>query len=778
MLQVEIDGKKVSVEYGSTIMEAADKAGVYIPHFCYHKKLSVAANCRMCLVQVDKNAKPAPACATPCTDEMKVFTRSETALKAQKGVMEFLLVNHPLDCPICDQGGECQLQDLSVGYGGMQSRYEEEKRVVINKNLGSLVSTDMTRCIHCTRCVRFGQEVAGIMEMGMVGRGEFAQIMPYIESTIDSELSGNIIDLCPVGALTSKPFRYTARSWELNRRKSVSPHCGLGSNISVHAKNNKVLRVVPQTNEDINECWISDKDRFAYEGLNGDDRLTKPLMKKDGEWIEVDWQEALNYVGGELKRISNDQLGFIGTAHQTLEELYLLQKIARALGCENVDFRLRQRDFALDGLRNGVPFLGQSVESIEEADRFLVIGSDLRKDHPLLAHRIRKAVKYASELNVINVYSQDFLVKAKQVVVNPADLLNTVGQIAKAILTAKKASTRNTSIEAYLAKVTVSADAQAVADSLLSGLDSRILLGNVAEHHPDFTAIYALTQEIATALNAKFGLLGESANSVGGYVAKAYPTSSKGLNAYEMFAKNLKGYVVLGAEAELDSANGAKALSALKQAEFVVALSSYKHQATEYANVILPISPFTETSGTFINTEGKVQSFQGVVKPLGETRPAWKVLRVLANLLNLAGFDYNSSEEIKAEIVGSGDISGKLDNSIKTSEAINLNSALDSGKGLIRVGDIKIYHADALVRRSKSLQKTKDGKAPVASMNSATLAQCKAQAGQQIQLKQESQAVSLTVACDDSLPNGVVRVSGGHETTSLLGDLFGTISVA
>ncbi|MDP3686326.1 MAG: NADH-quinone oxidoreductase subunit NuoG, partial [Sulfurimicrobium sp.] len=382
-------------------------------HFCYHKKLSIAANCRMCLVQVEKAPKPLPACATPVTDGMKVLTRSESAIRAQKGVMEFLLINHPLDCPICDQGGECQLQDLAVGFGGVASRYEEEKRVVANKELGPLISTDMTRCIHCTRCVRFGQEISGVMELGQAGRGEHSEIMPFVERTVDSELSGNMIDLCPVGALTSKPFRYTARAWELTRRASVSPHDSLGSNLAVHVKSNRVMRVVPRENESINECWLSDKDRYSYEALNSEQRLTQPMIKRHGEWQECDWQTALEYVANGLKRIRDDhgadQIGALASPHSTLEELYLVQKLVRGLGSGNVDHRTRQSDFSADGATRGAPWLGQSIAAVQELDCILVVGSNLRKDHPLLAHRLRQAVKAGADLNLLNPLDDDLL---------------------------------------------------------------------------------------------------------------------------------------------------------------------------------------------------------------------------------------------------------------------------------------------------------------------------------------------------------------------------------
>src|SRR6266511_1013994 len=441
MPKLTIDGRETEVKNGATVMDAANGLGIYIPHFCYHKKLSIAANCRMCLVQIEKAPKPQPACATPVGEGMKVFTRSDYARDAQNGVMEFLLINHPLDCPICDQGGECQLQDLAVGYGKSASRYAEEKRVVLNKSLGPLTSTDMTRCIHCTRCVRFGQEVGGVMELGMIGRGEHAEIIAFVGKTVDSELSGNVIDLCPVGALTSKPFRYTARNWELSRRKSVSPHDSLGSNLIVQVKQNRVMRVLPLENEAINECWLSDKDRFSYEGLNSEDRLTRPMVKRDGTWMETDWQTALEHVVRELKRVREHHgaaaIGALVSPHSTLEEMHLAQKLVRGLGSENIDFRLRQSDFSTDGKREGATWLGMSIAEFAALDRVLVVGSFLRKDHPLLAQRLRQAAKKGARIALVHAADDDLLLPlAHKAIVAPSALPRMLAEIVVSAATA------------------------------------------------------------------------------------------------------------------------------------------------------------------------------------------------------------------------------------------------------------------------------------------------------------------------------------------------------
>jgi NADH-quinone oxidoreductase subunit G len=760
MLNIEIDGKQLTVEQGSTIMDAADALGIYIPRFCYHKKLSVAANCRMCLVQVEKAPKPMPACATPVTEGMKVMTRSDTAVKAQKAVMEFLLINHPLDCPICDQGGECELQDLAVGYGAGASRYAEEKRVVFNKNIGPLINTDMTRCINCTRCVRFGQEIGGMMEMGQIGRGEHAEITTFIERSIDSELSGNIIDLCPVGALTSKPFRYSARAWELTSRPSVSPHDGLGANLTVQTKDNRVFRVLPRDNEDINECWLSDKDRFAYEGLNAADRLRRPLIKRNGEWHEADWPDALAFVTTALKRIRDEQgeeqIGALASPHATVEELYLLHKLMAAIGNGNVDHRLRQSDFSADATLQGAPWLGMSIAEVNQLNRVLVVGSTLRADHPLLAHRLRQAVKRGAELNLINPVDDDLLCRvANKAIVAPDAMVSMLDQVRRA-----------------LAGESADAAAQAMATSLKGGERKAVLLGNLAQHHPRYAELHVLAQQVAQLSGAKFGFLGEAANSVGAWLAGAVPGSA-GMNAGEMIDNPRRAYLLLGIEAELDSYNPAKTLAALQAAQLVVALSPYKHKALDYAHVILPVAPFTETSGTFVSTEGRVQSFNAVVKPLGETRPAWKVLRVLGNLMDVAGFDQDSAEQVKAEALA-GDIAAKLSNQLKATAA----KAAAPVAGLQRIGEVPAYHADAIVRRAAALQKTAAAAAlQGAWMNGATLTSVGVAENEDVIVCQGAGSIVLKAKRDDRLPAGCVRVAGGLAATAMLGGLLDEIVV-
>ena len=774
MVEIEIDGRTLQVEDGSTVIEAAHKLGTYIPHFCYHKKLSIAANCRMCLVQVEKAPKPMPACATTVTNGMKVFTHSDMAVKAQKAVMEFLLINHPLDCPICDQGGECQLQDLAVGYGDSASKYQEEKRVVPDKDLGPLVSTDMTRCINCTRCVRFTQEIAGFQELGQSYRGERAEIMPFIGQTVNSELSGNIIDLCPVGALTSKPFRFSARTWELSRRKSVSPHDGLGSNLIVQTKHDKVLRVLPLENEDINECWLSDKDRFSYQGLESAERLTRPMVKQGGEWKEVDWNVALDYAAHALRDVAKTHggsaIGGLLSPHATLEELYLAQKLLRGLGSENIDFRLRHADASGDGKRKGTPWLGMKIAEISALDRVLVVGAFLRKDQPLIAQRLRQSAKKGAQVSVIHGADDDLLIKlAARAVAAPSQLPAVLGQVLKAVAHAK-----GTTVDGAVAALAVSTEAQAIADSLLSGANVGILLGNFAQQHPQAALLQALAAQIAATLGGRFGFLGEAANSVGGYVARAVPGAG-GLAAAAMLAAPRQAYVVLGAEPELDCADGAQALAAVRQAACTIVMTPFKSAAMlDYAAVLLPVSPFSETSGTFVNAEGRAQSFYAAGKPLGESRPAWKVLRVLGNLLEQPGFDQESSEAVRAEVLG-GDpgFVGGLDNGIAT---IGFHPA-PSASGLERLAEVPIHFADALVRRAPALQRAADSAAPAARMNAATLAHLGVAAGDRVKATGSAGSATLPAALDGGLADGVVRIAAAHVDTVALGAMFGALTV-
>jgi NADH-quinone oxidoreductase subunit G len=784
-VNLEIDGKPVEVPAGATIMEAAHRLGIYVPHFCWHKKLTIAANCRMCLVHVEKAPKPLAACATPVTEGMRVYTRSETAIQAQRGVMEFLLINHPLDCPICDQGGECQLQDLAVGYGGGASRYAEAKRVVTAKDLGPLVAAEeMTRCIQCTRCVRFGREIGGVMELGMVGRGEHAEILAFLGRSVDSELSGNMIDVCPVGALTSKPFRFTARPWELTRLKSVSPHCGLGANIEVQVKLEQVMRVLPLENEAINECWLSDKDRFSYVALNSPDRLTTPMIRRAGRWERADWPIALETVAVGLRRVLQDhgaqQVGALASPHSTFEELFLLGRLLRGLGSGNVDFRLRQSDFSADAEQIGsvagsAPWLGMSITELSALKRALLVGSQLRKDHPLIAARLRQAVRRGARVSSVHCLDDDWLLPLHgKLIVPPVELPLALAQVLRALLDLKGVPS-GAELRALVAAEVPTAEARAIAESLAEGGDSAVLLGNLAQHHPQAALLQWLGLEIARHAGARFGFLGEAANSVGGYLAGAVPfLAPAGLNARAMLAQPRRAYLLLHAEPELDCHDPHQALAAMRAAEFVVAFSPFLHRAAEYAHVLLPIAPFTETAGSFVNTEGRVQSFAGVVRPLGETRPAWKALRVLANLLGLPGFDYGSAEEVRREALAGDDLTQRLSNDAAASPVA---IARAPAAGIQRVAEVPIHFADPIARRSEPLQLTADAAPPSAGMPGALMDRLRLKDGDLVRVMQGGGMAVVSARRDDRVPPGCVRLAAAHPVTAELAGMFETVTI-
>ena len=770
MIDIELDGKKVSVVEGSMVMHAADAAGTTIPHFCYHKKLSIAANCRMCLVDIEKAPKPMPACATPVIQGMVVRTRSDKAIKVQKSVMEFLLINHPLDCPICDQGGECQLQDLAVGYGASSSRYDEEKRVVFHKNVGPLISMqEMSRCIHCTRCVRFGQEVAGVMELGMRHRGEHSEITTFVGQTIDSELSGNMIDICPVGALTSKPFRYAARTWELSRRKTISPHDSTGANLIVQVKAQQVMRVVPLENEDINECWIADRDRFSYEALNSDQRLHTPMIKQGGQWQAVDWTTALAYVADGLKRIQAEHgsaaIGALGSAHRTVEELHLLARLVRGLGSESIDHRSRHADFANTAATGKARWLGLPIAALSSLDRALVVGSFLRKDHPLFAQRLRQAARKGGLVMSLSAVSDDWAMPvAARITAAPGAWAQALADVAAAVAAAK-------GLAAPVAGQ-AHAEADAVAQALLSGERKAVLLGNAAAQHPQAGTLLALAQWIAAQTGATVGYLSADANTVGAQLVNALPGVG-GLNAGQMLSQPMKALLLLDVEPTVDAADPSAAQAALAGAGLVVVLTSFKDAAVPNADVLLPIAPFTETSGTFVNAEGRAQRFAGVVKPAGDSRPAWKVLRVLGNLLGLPGFSHETSEAVLAEALG--DLAGlgaRLDNS----SAAPLVPAAPLA-GLQRLADVPIYATDALVRRAPALQHTADARPALASLPAALWQALALQPGDAVRVTQGTGQAVLPAQQDATLAADTVRVPAGLAATATLGPMFGAVTV-
>jgi NADH-quinone oxidoreductase subunit G len=776
MAELLIDGKTVTVPDGSVVMHAADAAGIYVPHFCYHKKLSIAANCRMCLVDIEKMPKPMPACATPVTNGMVVRTKSDKAVKAQQSVMEFLLINHPLDCPICDQGGECQLQDLAVGYGGSASRYAEEKRVVLTKDVGPLISMqEMSRCIHCTRCVRFGQEVAGAMELGMIHRGEHSEITTVTDRTIDSELSGNMIDICPVGALTSKPFRYSARTWELSRRKSVSPHDSTGANLIVQVKSGTVMRVVPLENEDVNECWIADRDRFSYEALNSAQRLKQPMIKQGGQWQAVDWTTALGYVADGLKRVKAEfgtsHIGALAHPMSTVEEMHLLGKLVRGLGSESIDHRLRHADFGNTAAAGKARWLGRSIASLSTLDRAFVIGSFLRKDHPLFAARLRHATKRGARIASLNAVHDDWaLPLAATLTAAPSQWLQQLADVAAAVA-------RAAGVPAPL-PADPGEHAQAVAAMLLSGEHKAVLLGHAAAQHPQATQLLAVVQWIATQTGATVGYLGEGGNAVGAQLVGAVPGPG-GLNAAQMLTQPMKALLLLNAEPHLDGADAAATHQALAQSGLVVAMTAFfdgpDSALAQAADVLLPTAPFTETGGAFVNAEGRVQAFHGVVKPLADTRPGWKLLRVLGNLLGLPGFEHETVEAVRAEALGdAAELTTRLDN--RAAAEIALPASAPS-PALERIADVPIYATDAIVRRSSSLQLTADAREPVAGVPTALWTQLGLADGAKVRVGQGSASVLLPAQHDATLAATAVRVSAGHPATASLGPMFGALTV-
>ena len=770
MVEIELDGKVVEVPQGSMVMHAANKLGTYIPHFCYHKKLSIAANCRMCLVEVEKAPKPLPACATPATQGMKVFTHSARAVEAQRSVMEFLLINHPLDCPICDQGGECQLQDLAVGYGKSESRYNEEKRVVFHKNVGPLISMqEMSRCIHCTRCVRFGQEVAGVMELGMVNRGEHSEITTFVGQTVDSELSGNMIDICPVGALTSKPFRYAARTWELARKRSVSPHDSFVANTTVQTKANKVMRVVDLENEAINECWISDRDRFAYEGLNSADRVTLPMVKQGGQWLETDWESALDYVAHSLTTITAESgpNAVAALAHpiSSTEELYLLQKVIRGLGSNQVDTRLHQTDVKASAF---APWLGMTVTKLSELDRTLVIGSFLRKDQPLIAARLRAAAKRGLQVHRIDAGGDDWLIPtAVSMSVTPSTWLNALSEVALAVAKAKSVS-----VPAGTFNLPISTAAQAITESLISGATTAVLLGSSAIAHPHASDLHVLAQFIAEHTGATLGFLPVGGNAVG-----AGLVGVNGAGVESVLSGERRAVILMNLEPDSDLPNPAQARAALAKANTVIALSAYQSaDLLEVADVILPIATYTETVSSFVNLEGRVQTIQPAVKPLGDARPAWKVLRVLGGLLNLDGFLYNMPEEVLGDALGDNYCT-KLDNQPTTNTLSNGNLA--PLNGLERLADVNIYAGDPIVRRSPALQLTRDAKrGNQVGLGRALFQELGLKEGDLVRVTQGSQSVDLPATLEANLALGAVRISAGTPASAKLGPMFGSVTVS
>jgi NADH-quinone oxidoreductase subunit G len=709
VVNVEVDGKAVQGRKGQMIIHVTDAHGAYVPRFCYHDKLPIAANCRMCLVEVEKAPKPLPACATPIGEGMKIFTKSPKAIGAQKATMEFLLINHPLDCPICDQGGECELQDLAMGFGRDAARFNERKRVVKDKDIGPLVSTDMTRCIHCTRCVRFGQDIAGIQELGTTGRGEHMEIGTYVEKAVEHELSGNIIDLCPVGALNSKPFRYRARSWEMNQAALVSPHDGVGTNIFGHVLRGKLMRVVPRANEAINETWIADRDRFSYEGIYSGDRIDAPMVREAGEWKRVSWEVALETAAKGLKAAGSG-LATIASSSATIEELYLLGRLTRALGSNNIDHRLRQVDFRDQDADPAAPGLGGlAIAGIDQLDALLVVGSNLRREVPVLAHRVRKAVRRGARVSFLNPSRFDYLFPVAAYLESAPS--KQVSDLAAVLSAALDGAAAPKNVAGLVAGAQANTAHRSIAAALKAGSNRAIWLGALAIRHPAYADLRALAAALAAATGASLGVLAEGGNAAGAWLAGAVPhrdpagikSAAAGKNARELLTGAQKAYLLFGGVEPWADGIGGDALKSLGAADFVVAATPFADESLKsVAHVLLPISTFVETSGTYVNLEGLWQSFAGAAKPLGEARPGWKVLRVLGNLADVQGFDYQSSEEVREEVRAL--CGGVAAVSYQGSHEAKVN-AEDA-----RVIDVPMYSVDAVLRRAPSLQRTREGK--------------------------------------------------------------------
>ncbi len=787
-ITITVDGKSLEAETGEMLICVTDRNDIYIPRFCYHEKLSIAANCRMCLVEVEKAPKPLPACATPVMDGMTVFTQSDYARDAQKGTMEFLLINHPLDCPVCDQGGECPLQDQAMGYGGDDSRFLERKRSVPSHDIGPLVATEMTRCIHCTRCVRFGEEVAGVMEMGAPGRGEFMTISTFLNRSIDSEVSGNIIDLCPVGALTSKPYRFAARSWELQNHSSISPHDCLGTNINIQTLRDEVERVLPIENPEVNECWLADRDRFSYEAVNSEHRLTEPMIKKKGKWKAVAWETALKHAASGLKTViesrSGSDVGALAATTSTLEEFYLLQKLNRGLGSDNVDHRLQQCDFRDDSLASAFPGSEIPIASYSSLESALLVGSNIRKEQPLLALRLRDGCKTtATKISAINPVDYDLnfgLVESRiaagvGMVHELANLAASIAEIKSVDLPAEIKSLSNKDF-------VLNNTAQNLVDAGKNGV---VILGALAQQHADASVLKAIAQWICDTTDCALSVLAPG-NSAAGWVARCIPGEG-GLNAAQMTGQtetsSLRGYILLGCEPELDCIDGRSALKAMSDSDFVVQISAFKSESVMgYADVLLPMAAFAEAAGTFINCEGRIQTAKVAASPQGDARPGWKILRVLGNFLKVDGFNHVTLDDVMADIAAQDVLKQDIlsQDTLKLTPSnrltpweiqkpISTKSKNSKDGGLIRLTDMPMYRGDCTVRNAQALQTTADNPGPRVSANSVTAVAQKLESGDRVVVKNGAGKATLEFSVDDRIPADCVYVPAGFIETGALG---------
>jgi NADH-quinone oxidoreductase subunit G len=781
MATIEINGQKFDVNGSKMIIEVADEAGIHIPRFCYHKKLSVAANCRMCLVQLENSRKTVPACATPITDGMKVFTQSPEAIHSQQVVMDFLLINHPLDCPICDQGGECELQDVSMGYGRGESNYNEEKRAVDDENLGPLIATEMTRCIHCTRCVRFGQEIAGLPELGSIGRGEHTEISTYVEHSMASEISGNIIDLCPVGALTSKPYRYSARAWEMTQAEGVALHDCLGSPLYYHTRRNRLMRVVPREDEALNEVWLSDRDRFSYVGVNAPKRAAMPKIKIKGQWQAVDWQTALQFTADGLLRLIDhygpQQFAAFASASASVEEFYLLQQLMRHHGIHSVDHRLQQIDFRDDAAQPVMPESTLAYADIEQQDVILLLGCQLVREVPLAGVRLRKAVRAGAQLYVITPAYHDLHVKPTELcLVSPQDLPTQLAKLVVALT--DDLSVLPEALQSLLFGFEPDESSQRIAQALKHS-KAVVITGALIENHPDAAVLRTLIAWINQLSGAKHVRMTAGANAAGGWVAGMVPhrtvgglsVDAPGLNVAEALKAKLKGYLLLGVEPEFDFANPYQARQSMLAAEFVVMMTAFEQDSMfEYANVILPMGVYAETSGTYINLNQSWQSVNGALTPPGSARPAWKILRVLGNLTQVPGFEYESSEQVLA------DVKAQLMPQTECNSELYYPHALPNHySALVRVGEWPLYRSDALVRHSPPLQACAAADAACIRMHPDTALAYNLT--DQVTISQGQIEITLPLVTDSGIAPEVVWVANAMPETIDLGHAFAAITV-
>ena len=790
-IKLFVNDKEVAARKGAMVIEVTDEHDVDVPRFCYHKKLSVAANCRMCMVEVENAPKPLPACATPVAEGMKVYTKSKLALEAQQGTMEFLLINHPLDCPVCDQGGECELQDVAMGYGGSVSRYTERKRVVQDKELGPLVSTDMTRCIHCTRCVRFGTEIAGISEMGATGRGEFMEIGTYVEKSLSSELSGNVIDVCPVGALNAKPSRMSARAWEMVQSASVMPHDSVGSNVYLHTLRNQVMRVVPRENDEINETWISDRDRFSYEGLNTADRATQVMLKTEQGWDSSDWDGALSQVAERLKQYQPNDIGVMAAPHSTLEELYLLQKVFRQLGVNNIDHRTQQLDFTDQEAMPLFPYLGQSIKSIEDNKSIFLIGSNIRLEQPMLAHRMRKASAKGCEISSLNSSQYDFYFNQHYTWnQSPQRWVTALAEIAKcAEAEGSSLEKLSSELKNIINNAAISEDAQLIFNSLKNSEQSSVLFGAFADGHPHASALRVLSNFIAQETHSNFGMLARSGNTVGAWLSGVVPhrlpggksvsNSNTGLNTAEMIAQPKRAYVLFNLEPEFDFANSQVVLDAMQAADFVIVFTPFiDEQIQQYADVILPIASFAETDGTFVNAEGRWQSFGKAVSAPQDARPAWKVLRVLANKLGFDDVQYQTSEQIRDEIKQLFESNIEFTSQLSDFNYVNTNSVANSETNKVyRISDLPIYAVDNVVRRAPSLQQAVEEQQNHVAISSKYAEQLGVLNEQVVRVVQGKQETTLPLQLDDSISDDCVWIQRSSTESDSLGEAIAPVEI-